>query len=216
MRAFALCFATLVTSVVVLGQEPPTIVDPTAYEVYAAVLKRSDLPPMMKQAKPLVLELETTVMGLCGVDESRLSEPWRSVAESFRDENRCSGSLVDYRRECAGRTLDASRIADPRIVTRTRAEIAGLFERGRPWDWAPFHKAFPGSGGYLTMSAVGLDASRTHALVSVYFGCDTLCGEGGPYFLERDATGWQLVRPHGVELCRVFSRRQWVDRSRHT
>jgi len=211
MRAFAICFTAIVASVVVVGQEQAAIVDPTAYEVYAAVLARSDLPAMMKKARPLVVQRETTLMGLCGVDESRLSEPWRSVAESFRDENRCTGSLANHDRECAGRTLDASRITEPRIVMRTRTEIAGFFERNRPWDWAPFHTAFPDSGGYLTMSAVGLDASRSHALVSVYFGCDSLCGEGGTYFLERNATGWQFVQPPGVERCRVFSRRQWVD-----
>jgi hypothetical protein len=47
------------------------------------------------------------------------------------------------------------------------------------------------SSGVLSVSAVGFDQTKTHAIASVDFVCGTLCGGGRFYFLEKQETGWQ-------------------------
>jgi hypothetical protein len=48
------------------------------------------------------------------------------------------------------------------------------------------------SSGVLSVSVVGIDQTKTHAIVSVDFVCGTLCGGGRFYFLEKQETGWQV------------------------
>jgi hypothetical protein len=48
------------------------------------------------------------------------------------------------------------------------------------------------SSGVLSVSAVGFDQTKTHAIAAVDFVCGTLCGGGRFYFLERQEAGWQV------------------------
>src|SRR4029077_10928371 len=51
-------------------------------------------------------------------------------------------------------------------------------------EWAGFHRRYPDSGGYMQVSAVGFDNSKTHALVSMAHHCGPLCGRGTHHVLE--------------------------------
>lgn len=48
------------------------------------------------------------------------------------------------------------------------------------------------SSGVLSLSAVGFDHTRTHAIAYVDFVCGMLCGGGRFYLLKKQETGWQI------------------------
>lgn len=58
-------------------------------------------------------------------------------------------------------------------------------------------------GGYLTLSAVGFDASRTRAIVHLEHVCRPYvdCGRGGERFVEKQEGQWRPVTPTGVGGC---------------
>jgi hypothetical protein len=61
------------------------------------------------------------------------------------------------------------------------------------------------SGGYISVSAVGFDESRTRAMVYVTHSCSSQCGGGGYHLLEKREGTWQEVRPVGVHTCRIIA-----------
>ena len=63
----------------------------------------------------------------------------------------------------------------------------GLPEGG---GWKAYYKKFPNSNGYIWFSAVGFNAEKTKAIVYVSHLCGSLCGGGGPHFLERKDGKW--------------------------
>ena len=51
------------------------------------------------------------------------------------------------------------------------------------------------------ISAVGFDASRTHAVVTVVRGCGLNCSGGSTYLFRKTEKGWQVVS----QICEVMS-----------
>ena len=59
--------------------------------------------------------------------------------------------------------------------------------------WEAFHRRYPNSFGVFSLSAVGYNARRDHAVVYVNHSCGGLCGNGWIVALRRTANGWRVV-----------------------
>lgn len=68
--------------------------------------------------------------------------------------------------------------------------IGVVFQRG---GWDGFYKSYPGSGGYITLSAVGFNANHTRAVVYTGSHCGYLCGTWGFHLLEKISGKWTPV-----------------------
>ena len=60
--------------------------------------------------------------------------------------------------------------------------------------WSGFYRKYPGSGGYLQVSAVGFDSARTRAMVYMAHHCGGLCGGGTHYLLEKIDAAWRKAK----------------------
>ncbi|MGB2717346.1 MAG: hypothetical protein WBC51_24400 [Vicinamibacterales bacterium] len=73
---------------------------------------------------------------------------------------------------------------DPMIphVLVPHAEIRKLYSEpeGGPFGvWTSFYAAYPDSGGYHRLSAVGFDPAKVRAIVYVSHSCGNVCGDDG-------------------------------------
>lgn len=58
-------------------------------------------------------------------------------------------------------------------------------------DWENFYKRYPGSGGYITLSAVGFNPDKTQAIVYSGSQCGNLCGRWSFHLLEKVGGKWK-------------------------
>jgi hypothetical protein len=65
--------------------------------------------------------------------------------------------------------------------------------------WEGFRQSFPGSLGYLILSAVGFNSEKTIGLVYVEYRCGGLCGSSGYYILAKRNGRWIRVIPKGLK-----------------
>ncbi|HEY0322992.1 MAG TPA: hypothetical protein VGC66_18700 [Pyrinomonadaceae bacterium] len=71
-------------------------------------------------------------------------------------------------------------------------ELEALFKEDVGGGWEAFHRKYPKSNGFLTLSRVGFNADKTQALVYKGWSCGGLCG-GGAYILLRKKNGVWVV-----------------------
>jgi hypothetical protein len=57
-------------------------------------------------------------------------------------------------------------------------------------DWEGFYQRYPNSGGWIELSAVGFNATKTVAVVYMGHHCGSLCGGGGFHVLEKKNGQW--------------------------
>ena len=69
-------------------------------------------------------------------------------------------------------------------------DLDSMFTNGAP-GWKQFYERYPGSAGFVQVSAVGFNAEKTIAVVYVAHGCGGLCGAGGFSVLEKKDGKWQ-------------------------
>jgi hypothetical protein len=107
------------------------------------------------------------------------------VAERFND------AIVDYnhlnqQRWSLQRNFQLTRPYE--IVSSDTLKV--VFEHG---GWDAFHKRYPGSGGFLIMSAVGFNKDKTRAIVYTGASCGSLCGSWSFHLLEKVDGSWKQV-----------------------
>ena len=175
------------------GRATSAIDDPEAYRVYEAVFT-GKRPAAGAGPRQIVIRAETVRRDDCGLSGPALEREWKTVVESFKRENATARVLLP------GFTIQ------PPYALVTSAELASMFAQGRETDagWGSFYEAFPGSGGYFEVSAVGFDRGRTHAMVYVANRCGILCGGGTHYLLEKVDEVWREADPEGLSRC------QWM------
>jgi hypothetical protein len=68
--------------------------------------------------------------------------------------------------------------------------------------WRRFYEKYPGSGGIITVSRVGLNRDKTLAFFYLGFVCGTLCGHGQLHVLKKEGDAWVelpvSIGPHWV------------------
>ena len=60
-------------------------------------------------------------------------------------------------------------------------------------DWKDFNQKYPGAGGFISLSRVGLNSRLDEALVFASWTCGPLCGKGEFILLSRTDNGWTVV-----------------------
>lgn len=118
--------------------------------------------------------------------------------------------------EAANKFKDA--IADFERVNGKQWILQPHFEIGKPYqlarqatimqsfkvlgDWKGFDKRYPGSGGFIVVSAVGFNSDKTQAFVYTGSNCGLSCGRWSFHLLEKVEGKWKEVP--GV-TCVTFS-----------
>jgi len=162
------------------------ITDPEAYAVYAKIF---DDRWSMSGERPIDLVLQReTVTGYCVPSGGELESAWWSVRQSFLRANESPGSALP------GYSLPVP------YVVLSRESIRETFSVGRG-GWEEYFSSYPNSGGYLAVSVVGFDYTRTRAMVYMEHHCGPLCGGGRYHFLRKVDGRWQETSVPLVRSC---------------
>jgi hypothetical protein len=171
------------------AQDP--IDDPDVYAVYASLLP-NEWSVRVAHATTLVFQEETGTNWQCMPSGKALEKDWRPVVDSFRSEN------------AKVKGLRPGFPLVPQYIVVPSAEIQASF-RDVPNDpmfgWSGFYNRYPDSGGYMVVSSVGFDMSKTRAMVYMAHWCGTLCGGGSHHLLEKVEGVWREARIPGVSNC---------------
>jgi hypothetical protein len=60
-------------------------------------------------------------------------------------------------------------------------------------DWKDFNQKYPGAGGFISLSRVGLNSRLDEALVFASWTCGALCGKGEFVLLSRKDKVWKIA-----------------------
>lgn len=172
-------------------QVPQPLSDTESYLVYGALLPdemrlRRDAPPVA-----LLIQKETQTYARCMPTGNAIDTDWRPVVDAYQAAN-------------AGvRTILPNDPRIPEYILTSAAEIrTALGEAGNPFlMWDRFHQHFPGHLGYIEVSAVGFDLSKSHAMVYIAHHCGPMCGSGSYHLMSKIDRDWREVRVSGVNLC---------------
>lgn len=165
------------------------ITDPGAYSVYRTVIGE-DWTVRVAKAKRLVIARETVTYDRCLPSGGPMATDWRPVLENYAVENASGRHLLP------DQDLGLSYVLLPVQEIQQFFKALG-FERG----WPRFYERYPDSGGYMQLSAVGFDASKTRALVYTSHHCGGLCGGGQHQLLEKRDGRWRRAELKDVKMC---------------
>jgi len=65
-------------------------------------------------------------------------------------------------------------------------------------NWKAFYRKYPGSSGFILLSAVGFDVQKKHAFVYVEEICGILCAGGNYILLEKDSGIWKKIAQKNI------------------
>lgn len=173
--------ALLISSAAATSQTHDYVDDPEAYRVYASLLPR-EWTVTAAHAKRLVFRQETGTNWACMPSGGALETDWRPVVDNFRSVN------------ASVKLLKAGFPMTPPYIVVSSATIEATFKTVADdpmFGWSGFYKAYPDSGGYLVVSAVGFSADRTQAMVYMAHHCGSLCGGGMHHLLEKANGAWR-------------------------
>jgi hypothetical protein len=157
---------------------PESLLDMDAYQVYAAIIP-DEWPVAVAKAKRLVVTNTTITPPSCPSD-SPLETECNDVVSDFERQNATIWRL----RELFPLDLPYDVVAHEEIM----ATFAGSYAAS---GWESFYREHPDSGGYISMSAVGFNASRTRAMFYLAHSCGDLCGGGTYHFLRKVDGVWR-------------------------
>jgi hypothetical protein len=175
--AFVLCV------VPALAQEahPPAVYDDSeAYQVYNVLLPGEGA--FSGAQGTVVIEQDTTTRSLY-----RLApEAATKFAEAIADFDHASGQTRLLQRQFE--------VPKPYELVK-RDTIDGFFKEQAPRDgWKHFYERYPESGGFITLSAVGFNKSRTQAAVYIVTHSGPHGMDARLYLLEKRGDKWVQVQ----------------------
>src|SRR5262245_6567375 len=135
-----------------------TPVDPESYAVYRTLI------PFHQPGKGrIIVRQETVADRRCFPKGRPLVEEWKPVVDDFAEQN------------SRPRTLQAGFDIGRDYMLVSSKDIEAEFIGAKPGDWSTFYAHYPNSGGFLELSAVGFDSTKTHAIVYGAHHCGGLC-----------------------------------------
>lgn len=154
------CIPTAVAQRDSPAAEPYNVSD--AYEIYSLLLPQEESYGFSKGT--LIIQQET-------VSQPVASCVTADAARRFKD------AIADYSRLNEQRWLlqQQFNIENPYEIASSD-RIESFFKNKGPSGWKDFYKRYPDSGGYIIMSAVGFNKSKTQAFVYMGSSCGELCG----------------------------------------
>ena len=144
--------------------------DADAYAVYSAILP-TEWPVRVAQAKSLVIYAETRAYEMC----LRPEKEWQKVM---------GPAISDYVKVNKKTWLLQSKFAvgmPCKIINSDGLKAARI---------EGFYKLYPDSGGWIELSAVGFNPSRTIAVVYMGHSCGNNCGGGTFHVLQKKEGRW--------------------------
>jgi hypothetical protein len=159
--------------------------DADAYEVYAAVLPL-DWVWRDAKAKKLVIRSATTTYEMCLRPEPESEKIIGSAIANYLKQNE------------KPKTLQRQFNLEKPYELLTASQIESAFGQG---GWDRFYEMHPDSGGYIQLSAVGFNATKTVAVVYMGHHCGLLCGGGQFYVLQKRDGKWQSLTWQGNECA---------------
>jgi hypothetical protein len=197
--AVALTALTAIGSNHIVANASDEIDDAEAYRVYSVVLPIPFSSPE-KAVDHFEILRETRSRNACPLAD-RLPQEWRSVVESYTNENvRVRTLLPGFDVGLPYGLVSLAHVKDLLL----RAGNDGKTLRG---GWPEAYAEFP-NGKLLAVSAVGFDETKTRAMVVVQYNCGLSrdyqpfqhdCHGGRSVLLERQQGGWMLAK--GRESC---------------
>jgi len=160
--------------------------DADEFLVYKAVLQSF----VRKETKRLVIRKQTT-----------------TVAENFS--SRFGENLIEPLPTLSKETIDDFGTRNQKSVTLTDKfnlklkinfvgeEINKLFENnavGGKDGWEIFNKKYSNANGFISVSRVGFNKSKTQALIAVSHSCGWRCGEGSYKLLTKKNNTWEIEK----------------------
>jgi hypothetical protein len=155
--------------------------DPEAYAVYSALL-RHVWHPMQADASRYVIASQTAVWPTAPRPaESAI----RALGGAWLGYLRLNSHVWPLKRQFA---LELPYEIKPSrelalAIGGAAGELSGSFEQ-----------RFPGAGGYIQLSAVGFNASKTKAIVQMTWICGWVCGGGDTFVLDKENGHWGSPR----------------------
>ena len=150
-----------------------------AYRVYSVLLPREESYGFAKGT--LVIQQDT--VGKQAMTEKCLTA---EAAKKFKD------AITDFDRVNSKRWVLQRHFEVEKPYELVTQDTIRLFFKGNG-DWNGFYDRYPGSGGYVILSAVGFDEDKTQAIVYTGSSCGGLCGRWSFHLLEKVDGKWKQV-----------------------
>jgi hypothetical protein len=167
------------------SNEPQIYNDSAAYEVYSAVLSLpfgGNLP----KSKILIIRQDTLRNFGAYID----SDPGTTICLRPDDEYKpIVGPAIDEfvrMNKTKWRLQNKFDLKTPYKLVSSEAVLELIKKDG----WQGFYSAYPDSGAFIDLSAVGFNTDKTIAVVSKGGWCGELCGEGGYYVMQKKLGKW--------------------------
>jgi len=160
---------------------------PEAYGVYAAILP-SEWAWRVANAKKLIVRREIQTYCMCLQPEG---ESKKVMDPAIADWLRLSQTKWLLQKNL--------QIEKPYEMVAA-ADIQSIFDQTKAGildGWTAFNEKYPGSGGYIELSAVGFNNEKTVAIVYVGHHCGSLCGGGVFHVLQKTEGKWQPLQWKG-------------------
>ena len=178
----------------------PIYEDAAAYEVYSAVLPSSEV-VRTSNSKNFVIRRETLRNFGAFLDDEPV--PKKTCLRPEGESAKIIGTAIeDFVKVNQTKWLLQEKfkfeIPYKLVSTETIYSVINPFTEKE--DWKPFYKQYPDSGGFIDFSAVGFNAEKTVAVVSVGRWGGKLCGEGEYYVLQKKDGKWIPLKWEG-DFC---------------
>jgi hypothetical protein len=167
---------------------PAPITDAEVYAIYSAHLARVQ-PEGRVPPAPLIIQAETEYWDSPGCIREPIKSEWQEVVTDYRRTNAKVSTIQ-------GRL----RLNMPYEFVSKEALLATLGSQG---NWPEFHRLHPGSGGFMSLSAIGFNADKTRAMLYSSHGCGGMCGSGGFFLFEKVNGRWMGTEP--MKTCVMIS-----------
>lgn len=190
MRTLAMLLSAFSVSVVfaipqdTTRSDVATYDDAEAYRVYSTILPE-EFPWRQANVKTLVIRRETAPHAMC-------------IEPNKESKKIVGAAIADYKKKnekkwLLGKQFD---IAKPYEMI-SGDEIDTVFKTG----WTTFYQRHPGSDGWIELSAVGFNTSKTVAVVYTGQFCGSLCSGGGSFHILQKVSGKWIPFLKGGDLC---------------
>jgi hypothetical protein len=157
-----------------------------AYEVYSTVLPEEWTWKDAK-AKLLAIRDQTVAYEMCVKPDEESKKILGSAIRDYVKANETPWLLQsDFRIEKPYRLIPSG-------------EMDKLAREKQGWE--TLLRFYPGSVGWLELSAVGFNEDKTVAVVYVGHHCGALCGGGGFYVLQKKDGKWQPLKWKGTSCA---------------
>jgi len=193
MLRMAMLLIGFITVILAMAQEKGMSVakaydEVEAYKVYSAILP-NEWPWSEANATTLVIRTETEPYTMC-------------IAPDKESEKVVGSAIANYKKENATKWLLQREfdITKPYEMVSDE-EIANIFKLDGSAGWKTYYERHPNSGGWIELSAVGFNPSKTIAVVYAGHSCGGLCGGGTFHILQKVDGKWMPLRLKGGTSC---------------